>query len=231
LPPSLSKIIAALRRLDASVDAAMLNRHADLIHAAMLNLITSYRARGHLVGKDDSGGFYARPRNRTVGVARELEELAPKCRKAAAGKISLEGWITIWAAQPERIWMLWKRAMVEYTIGGIRFRSIDRSTLAGSFEAHGYHMVAPKPELVLPEIEAALSSAAAMPAAKTRKGNADEAAAIAAIRTAYREITGHEGGRVLFNGKLAGKFNRLGREIDGIFGTSLFAVKDSKRLR
>jgi hypothetical protein len=48
---------------------------------------------------------------------------------------------------------------------------------------------------------------------------------------AYSELTGHKGGRVIADGRLAGRLFRLGREIDEIFGIKLFANKDSRRLR
>jgi hypothetical protein len=69
------------------------------------------------------------------------------------------------------------------------------------------------------------------PNAKLRKRNEEEHAAIAAIRHAYSELTGHKGGRVIADGRLAGRLFRLGREIDKIFDIKLFANKDSRRLR
>ena len=83
------------------------------------------------------------------GPARELTELAAKCRKAIAGKISIKDWTTVWAAQPERIKALWKPALVETAEG----RTIDRGKLALGFEAEGIAMIAPKPEIVQPAIE------------------------------------------------------------------------------
>ena len=93
-------------------------------------------------------------------------------------------------------------------------------------------MLTPKPQIMLPIIERELAKLTATPRPKARTRNADEAAAIAAIRDAYRAITGHKGGRVISNtnGRLAGRLVALGRDIDGIFGTALFA-KDSTRLR
>jgi hypothetical protein len=38
-------------------------------------------------------------------------------------------------------------------------------------------------------------------------------------------------GRVIRNGRLVGRLHSLGHEIDGIFGTKLYAVKDSRRHR
>jgi hypothetical protein len=226
-PPTRSaRIIAALQRLDGNADPVLIERHATLIHGAMLGLLAAYRARGFDIGRD-SAGYYARPKTSTAGPARELAELAAKCRKAAAGKIGREAWATIWAAQPERIKALWKPKLIKTAEG----RTIDRRTLALGFKAEGFATIAPKPEIVQAAIEAALKKITAASNKKTRRRNADEAEAIAAIRAAYQTITGHKGGRVISVGKLAGRLNRLGREIDGVFGTKLFSVKDSKRLR
>ena len=98
-PPTRSaRIVAALQRLDADAERpAVIEQHADLIHAAMLDLIAARRARGFDIGHDD-GGAYARPRSSTVGPARELRDLRRICRKAIAGKISAQDWTTAWAA-------------------------------------------------------------------------------------------------------------------------------------
>ena len=88
---------------------------------------------------------------------------------------------------------LWKPRLIETAEG----RSIDRSTLAMGFATEGFAMLAPKPEIVLPAIERELAKLTATPRPKARTRDAEEAAAIAAIRTAYRAITGHKGGRVI----------------------------------
>jgi hypothetical protein len=223
-PIRAARVVAALQRLDHA-DMAVIERHAGLIHFAMLDLIAARRARGFDIGDND--GAHAWPRTSTVGPARELRDLDRLARKAIAGKISARQWTTAWAAQPERIKRLWKPKLIETPTG----RSIDRSTLAMGFEAPGFIMLAPKPEVMLPAIKAELARITATPSTKTRKPNADEAAAIEAIRAAYRAITGHKGARVIRRGRLAGNLFALGREIDSIFGTTLFAVKDSRRLR
>jgi hypothetical protein len=203
--------------------------HALLIHRVMSDLVVEQRSRGFDVGVDDDGTPFARPKSKTKGPARELYDLARTCRKAVAGKISLKGWTKEWAAQPERIKALWKPVRNAD-------RSIDRSQIAMSFITHSdaseakgnyYATVAPKPEIVLPVIETASRKITANPNEKTRKSDKYEAYAIAAIRTAYRAITGNSGGRVIRNGRLAGKLVALRREIGSIFGTELFAVKDS----
>jgi len=235
-PTKLGRVVAALQRLDGDADPAVIQKQAGLIHQAWLDIIVGSRSRGHDIGVDDGGVAYARPRRKTVGLARELTELAAKCRKAVAGKITPKEWTTIWAAQPRRIQKLGRPKLIKTPQG----RTIDRSTIAMSFITHSdafeaegdyYAMIAPKPEIVLPVIEAALRDITASPRSKTRKRNADEAKAIEAIREAYRAITGHAGGRVTKDGQLVGKLVRLGREIDGIFQTKLFADKDSRRLR
>jgi hypothetical protein len=231
-----ARVIAALQRLDADAgrldadtSATVIEHHAQIIHVAMLDLIVARRARGFDIGRDDSGA-YARPRSKITGPARELRDLRPMCRKAVAGKLSAQDWTTTWAAQPVRIRRLvWKPLLVETPEG----RSIDRSTLAMGFEAEGFAMLAPKPEVVLPAIERELAIAkiTATPGAKTRKPDGDAVEAKEAIRAAYRAITGNRGGRVIRNGRLAGRLAALGRNIDAIFGTRLYAVKDSTRLR
>jgi hypothetical protein len=178
LPTRSARVAAALQRLDGDVDAAVIEHHAGLILAAMLDLIAAYRARGFEIGRDD-GGFYARPKKKTKGLARELPALAAKCRKAVAGKISREDWTSIWAAQPERIKALWKPTLIETADG----RTIDSNELALGFtagegkEAH-FGMVAPKPDAVLPAIESELARITATPSSKTRKANDSEAKAI-----------------------------------------------------
>ena len=222
LPTRSARVIGALQRLDPAADAAVIERHAGLIHVAMLDLLAARRGRGFDIGID--GGVYARPRSSPAGPARELRDLHRVCRKAVAGKISVKDWTAAWAAQPERIKRLWKPLLIETPDG----RTIDRSTLAMSFEAEGFAMVAPKPEVVLPAIEREFAKT---PQPKTRTRDADEAAAIAAIRAAYSALTGHTGGRVIREGKLVGRLITLRREIDAIFGTKLVAEKDSRRLR
>ena len=221
----LARIVRAIERLDG--EPALTEKHAPLINRVMHDLMVAYRSRGHDVGCDDGGTAYALPRSKTVGLVHELTDLAAKVRKAVAGKISLREWTTIWAAEPHRIRKLWKPKLIKTPEG----RIIDRGTIAMSFGAPGYGIVVPKPEVVLPVIEAALAKITASPRSKKRERDMDEAKAVAAIRAAYREITGHTGGRVIDKGNLAGRFVALGRDIDGIFGTALFAAKDSVRFR
>ena len=226
--PKSARINTALQRLGGDANPVLIKKHAGLIHGAMLDLIVAYRARGFEIGRGDDGGFYAQPKTSTAGPARELTELAAKCRKAVAGKISREDWTTLWAAQPERIKRLWKLTLIKTRAGR---RRINRRTIAAGFEAEGYVMVAPRPEIVLPAIEAALVKIRAAPNTKKRERDADEADAVAAIRNAYVAITGNKGSRVVARGRLAGRLHALRREFDGIFGTALSDVKDGKRFR
>jgi hypothetical protein len=122
-------VAEALERLDENVDVSVLAPHALLIHRVMSDLVVEQRSRGFDVGVDDDGTPFARPKSKTKGPARELYDLARMCRKAVAGKISLKGWTTEWAAQPERIKALWKPVRNAD-------RSIDRSQIAMSFITH-----------------------------------------------------------------------------------------------
>lgn len=227
-----ARVVAALQRLDARAGintdavAVLIEHHAPRVHSAMLDVLAAHQARGHDIGHDNNGTAFARPRSSTAGPARELRDLRLICRKAITGKISREDWTTAWAAQPDRIRSVWRPSLVETPEG----RTIDRSTLAMGFETEGFAMLVPKPEVVLPAIERELAAITVSPRPKTRERDVIEAEAIETIRAAYRAITGHKGGRVISLGKLAGRLITLGRELDGIFGTALFAT-DSTRLR
>jgi hypothetical protein len=221
-----ARIALALHRLGGD-HPAVIEKHAGLIFVAMIDHVIAERARGHDIGQDSSGFYYANPRLTTVGPARELRDLRLICRKAIAGKISPEQWTTAWAAMPQRITRLCRPPLIETRLperrgawilapgaSGIR-RDIDSSTLALGFAAASFVMVAPKPLIVLPIIERELARITETPKPKTRKHDVEATAARAAIHNAFREIAGP--GR---RGKLA-----LGRRIDRIFGTALFAAK------
>jgi hypothetical protein len=227
-PTKSARIIAALQRLDGNADPAVIEKQADLIRQTWLDMIVGYRSRGHDIGIDSDGIAYARARSKTKGLKRELDDLLPKCRKAVRGRISLREWTRIWAAQPHRIRKLWKPKLIKTPEG----RTIDRSTIAMSFMADGFVMVVPKPEIVLSMIEAALAQITAKPRSQKHERNEDEAKAMAAVSNAYREISGNTRKRVYREGKGAvGARIQFGREIDRIFGTQLFAAKDSLRFR
>jgi hypothetical protein len=214
-PPKLERLIAALSRLGNSEIA---EKHAGNIFSRMISVVTP--VRGH-----DIGGEIAGPE-------RELRDLGGKARKAARGKLGFKAWTNAWAALPRRTkQLLWRPKLVRTAEG---HRTIDRDTIAGSFAAPGLHTIVPKPGVVLPLIEAEIARIKTTPAIqrRLRKRDTAEQAAIEAIRAAYQALTGRKGRRVLdVERRLTGRFYRLGREIDDIFGTKLFAAKDSRRLR
>jgi hypothetical protein len=226
-PPKLERLIAALSRLGNSEIA---EKHAGNIFSRMISVVTP--VRGHDIGGDDDTGFYARPRTEIAGPERELRDLGGKARKAARGKLGFKAWTNAWAALPRRTkQLLWRPKLVRTAEG---HRTIDRDTIAGSFAAPGLHTIVPKPGVVLPLIEAEIARIKTTPAIqrRLRKRDTAEQAAIEAIRAAYQALTGRKGRRVLdVERRLTGRFYRLGREIDDIFGTKLFAAKDSRRLR
>lgn len=226
MPSKLERVIAALSRLGG--DRAAAEKHAKRIQWCVLRVVTS--SSGHDIGGDDDAGFHARPRTSTAGLGRELRDIGGRARKAVIGKLSVEAWMKAWAALPDRTMrLLWRPKLIQ----AAKSRTVDRDQLAGSFSAPGFHMIVPKPELVLPAVEIELERLKAKPGAQRRKRQRDEAehAATEAIRAAYQEVTGNKGGRVIRNGRLVGRLHSLGQEIDGIFGTKLYAVKDSRRHR
>jgi hypothetical protein len=231
--PKRAQLIAAVSRVVGNGDPAVVAREAANIYWHMN--ILRLPARGSDIGRDVDG-FYARPRAATVGPARELRDLAGKARKAVKGNLDKEDWIAAWAALPTRTQtLLWTPRLIQTPKG----RTLDSRDISGSYSAPGFQTIAPKPEVVLPSIEDELnrfstaekSAVALRRRAKRRKRNEYEHAVIEAIRHAYQALTGHKGARATINGKLTGKLFRLGREIDDIFDTKLFAEKDSRRLR
>jgi hypothetical protein len=210
-------------------DPTIAEQQAEIIHPHMLAVVMQTVARGHDIGRDEAG-LYARPRTATAGLARELRDLRGKVRKAVAGRLDVEDWIAAWAALPARTRArLWQPRLIQTPEG----RTVDRDTLAGSFLVPGYHTIAPRPEVVLTAITVELERIKTTPAARRRfrVRDEDERVAIREIRNAYRALTGKKGGRVIRDGRLVGRLIDLGHEIDGIFGTRLFAEKDSRRLR
>jgi hypothetical protein len=141
------------------------------------------------------------------GPARELRDLERLARKAAAGRISPADWKNAWRATPSQTRLMLRQ-------------SLERG--------------APPPKKILRRIMAEVEWLKAQPAAERRRRRRDGAEndAITRIRFAFSEVTHRRGGRA-FNdeGKLDSPLVRFGREIDEIFGTRLFAVKDSRRLR
>jgi hypothetical protein len=224
--PKLARLITALSRLG---DPAIAEQHAQQIFPLIIAVVTP--TRGYDIGGDDGEDPFARPLSQTAGLERELRDLGGKARKAAAGKLSKEAWMKAWAAVPDRTRrVLWRPKLIRTEEG----RTIDRSTLSGSFSAARLQTIAPRPEVVLPTIAVEIERLKATPGAqrRARKRDENEDAAVAAVRNAYGALTGYRGGRAISaDGRLTGRLHRLGRDIDGIFGTRLFAEKDSRRLR
>jgi hypothetical protein len=222
----LAQLITSLSRLGG--DPGIAEQQAYQIFPLMIAVVTP--TRGYGIG-GDSEDFEARQLPQTTGLARELRDLGGKARKAAAGNLSKEAWMRAWAAVPNRTRrVLWRPKLIRTEKG----RTIDRSTLSGSFSAPGLQTIVPKPELVLSAIESEIEQLKATSSGQRqrRMRDANERAAIEAIRSAYQALTGYKGGRVIStDGRLTGRLQRLGREVDAIFGTGLFAEKDSRRLR
>jgi hypothetical protein len=226
MPSKFERLITVLSRLGG--DPIVAHKHAQVILWRMTVVATP--SKGHDIGGGDDPGFYAHPRTSVAGLERELRDIGGRARKAVIGKLSVEAWMKAWAALPDRTMrLLWRPKLIQ----AAKSRTVDRDQLAGSFSAPGFHMIVPKPELVLPAVEIELERLKAKPGAQRRKRQRDEAehAATEAIRAAYQEVTGNKGGRVIRNGRLVGRLHSLGQQIDGIFGTKLYAVKDSRRHR
>jgi hypothetical protein len=221
------QLVALLSRFG---NPTLAEQYAPEIHWHMIALVAA--DRGRTIGGGDDTGFYARPCMTTAGLARELRDVRGKARKAVSGKMNNEDWITAWAALPARTRSrLWRPRLIKTKDG----RTVDPGTLTGAFSAPGFAIIAPRPELVLPVIDMEIEQLSAIPVKDRRLRHRDknEQAAIEAIRNAYRALTGgkYKGGRQNRGGRLAGRFHRLGRDIDALFGTKLFAEKDSRRLR
>jgi hypothetical protein len=223
IPSKRERLVGALSRLGDKEEA---EQQAVSISARFLDVVSmNANIYGRDIGRDDSG-FYARPRKVTRGPRRALRDLVAAARKAVAGRIDDEGWITRWAAAPASIQQLWRPTLIQSKRG----RTLDRHQLLG-FSSPKLLMITPRAEDVLPALERELARIRELPGDRHRKPNEVEIAAVEAVRTAYHALTGHKGGRVVRAGKLSGSFVRLGREIDNIFGTQLFLIDDSVRLR
>ena len=184
----------------------------------------------------------ARRLAKSVGPAKELRDIGRTARKAAAGKLALETWDAAWARVPEktrsRVWRPKVPPVVTRKLDAAgRLIGFERAPLRDVryFQAHGLDMLVPMPQDVLDAIKAEREriEQTASTERRKRKRDQDEHAAIQAIRSAYQSLTGKKGGRAIDrrNGKLTGQLVRLGREVDEIFSTNLFAGIDSRRLR
>ena len=224
--PKHSRVIEALRRLKGDADPVGIERLAvDILwHMYMLK---AQQAEVRRLAK-------------SVGPAKELRDIERTARKAAGGKI-LDAWDAAWAKVPgkirSRLWRPKVPPVVSRKLDATgRLVGFERAPLRDVryFQASGLNMLVPKPQDVLDAIKAERKRTEQMAGAERRKRKRDPAehAAIKAIRSAYQNLTGNKGGRTTdVNGRLTGRFVRLGREIDEIFSTNLFADIDSRRLR
>lgn len=225
--PKHGRLIEALRRLKGDADLVVIEQLATdiLWHMYML------KARQ----------VEARRLGESVGPAKELRDIERTARKAADGKLALDAWDAAWARVPEKIRSrVWRPKVPPIVVRNKRVKAglllFKRAPLHGVryFQAPGLEMLVPKPQDVLNAIKAeqARIKQTASPERRKRKRDQAEHAAIEAIRSAYQKLTGKKGGRATdANGKLTGRLVRLGREVDEIFSTKLFAGTDSRRLR
>jgi hypothetical protein len=147
------------------------------------------------------------------GPARALRDLSAAARKAIARK-DAAGWARAWADCPRRTQWLILTQHIEHC------RWPDYS---------------PKPdaETALREIPFALKQLSSAPVSerRRRKGVPAERDVVAAIKSAFCELSDRPGHRVVRDGKIAGPLAELCREIDRIFETQLFSGIDCWRLR
>ena len=147
------------------------------------------------------------------GPARALRDLAAAARKAIARK-DAAGWARAWAECPRRTrWLI----------------------LAQHIEHCRWQDYSPKPdaETALREIAFAVKHLSSVSASerRRRKGVPAEQIAVAAIKSAFWELSDRPGRRVVRDGQITGPLAELCREIDQIFGTRLFSGTDIWRLR
>jgi hypothetical protein len=223
--PKHDRLIEALRRLKGRDDPTVIEPFAADILWHM-NMLKAQQVEAQRLAK-------------RVGPAKELRDIERAARKAADGK--LEAWDAAWASVPgdirRRLWRLKVPPVVSRKRDAAgRLIKFERAPLrdARYFQARGLHMLVPKPQDVLDAIKAEQEQIKQTASAERRKRKRDQAehAAIKAIRSAYQKLTGKKGGRATdATGTLTGRLVRLGHEVDQIFGTQLFAEKDSRRLR
>ena len=226
--PKHGRLIEALRRLKGDADPTVIEQLAADILCQMY-MLKVHQAEARRLAK-------------RIGPAKELRDIERAARKAVDGKLAPEAWAAAWARVPEdirrRLWRLKVPPIVSRKRDAAgRLIKFERAPLRGvgsSIHLPGFDLLVPKPQDVLDAIKAEQERIRQMAGAERRKRKRDEAehAAIKAIRSAYQNITGKKGARATdANGKLAGRLVRLGREVDEIFSTNLFADIDSRRLR
>ena len=191
---------------------------AEPIHRAMLNVMVEATGKGHEIGSDVV--YYARPRKKAAGAARDLRDLARVGRQVVAGKLPWQDWVTAWVKVPEKTRQLvWRPRLVQTK----ESRMIDPEQLL-RYSAIGFVTHAPKPEIVMPGVEIALKRMKTAPGSKRRLPNEAKDYARETIWRAFQ--TGSVGGGV--RGRA---FVEFGRAIDRIYGTDLFDAEDGRHLR
>jgi hypothetical protein len=207
-----AELIAALRGIGGDPT------EAEFIHRALLNVMVEATGQGHEIGADVV--YYARPRKKAAGPARDLRDLARVGRKVMAGKLLWQDWVTAWAKVPEKTRQLvWRPGLIQTKRG----RTLDRTQLL-RYSASGFVMHAPKPEIAMPGIGVALQYIKTTPGSRRRVPNGVEDEARETIWRAFQ--TGSIGGGI--RGRA---FLEFGRAIDRIYGLDLFGAKDGRRLR
>ena len=206
----LAELTLILRNLAATAEATP-------IHTAMLDVIAQASSRGHDIGADTA--YFARPRKKAAGPARDLIDISRSARKALTGEISWEGWVTAWARLPAKTRQLVWQPPLKQTKRG---KTVDRKQLLG-YAASGFAMIAPRPATALPAIEAALARMKTTPRSKHRKPDAAGRTALAAIWRAFQTIPGSS------KSPRSPRYLELGRAVDKIYDTDLFNVKVAGR--
>ena len=187
------------------------------IHAAMLDVIAQASSRGHDIGVDTT--YYARPRKKAAGPARDLIDISRSARKALKREISWQDWVTAWARLPATTRQLVWQPPLKQTK---RSRTVDRKQLLG-YSASGFTMIAPKPATVFPAIEAELARMKTTPRSKHRKPDAAARTVLAAVWRAFQTIPGSS------KSPRSPRYLEFGQAVDKIYDTDLFDVKVAGR--
>lgn len=191
---------------------------AEFIHLAMLDVAVEATGEGREIGVDVV--YYERPRKKAAGPARDLRDLARVGRKVIAGKLHWHAWVTAWAKLPEKTrQLIWRPKLIQTKRG----RTLDRKELLG-FSASRFVMVAPKPEIAMPGVKAALQRIKAIPGSKRRQPNQAEDRARATIWRAFQAGS-------IRGGVRSRPFLEFASTIDRIYEADLFDVKDGRHLR
>jgi hypothetical protein len=205
-----AEVVAVLHHIDGNPALA------ELIHWAMLDVAVEAAGEGYEIGSDVV--YYARPRKKAAGAARDLRDLLRAARKAEARNLRIdEDWITAWARLPAKTRQLVRRPRVQTDEEG-------RALNYMGYSAPGFRMIVPKPEIAIPGIEAALQRIATTPQSKRRLPSEAKDYARETIWRAFQ--TGS-----IRSGVRSGAFLEFARAVDRIYGTDLFDAKDGRHLR